>query len=194
MKCNLRVFAAVVTLSLASCGSGSSDAQRDTADFFTKLSQGYRMQVRSELPADAMWKEVDIESVRDLDEIDWAKDVAELTGYIMRHKGIMDGPLFLLFKIQGGEFEGNAMLCQPVENPVAESGSIHAISEQARKLVRTTHRGKRSNLDTAFRALESFARQEGLRPTGWGAIRILRGALVESKLSQFLTEAILYVE
>jgi hypothetical protein len=194
MKRNLTSLLAVFLLSLTGCSSGESPATQDAADFFTKLSQGYRIQDRSLMPADAMWTSVGLKKLSGMDEFEWPMSVAQLTGYIMQNKGVMDGPLFLLFRIEGGEIQGEVMLCQPVENVVTESETIHAISEPVRKVIRTTHTGKRKKLGTAFRVLEAFAVNEDLETSGWATVRVLRGSIDETDSSKYLTEAQLYLK
>ena len=185
---------AAATLSLAACSSGTSEVRRDTSDFFTKLSQGYRIQTRSLLPADAMWTTVDVKTFADIDRLEWAKSVSGLMGHIMRQQGIMDGQLFILFKIHKGEIQGEVKLCQPVENPVKETDTIHVTSQPARMVARTIHKGKRDNLGTAFRVLEEFAAKEGFEVTGWAMVQSLRGSTLEMDASDYRTEAQLYIK
>lgn len=194
MKRNLTSLLAVFLLSLTGCSSGESPTTQDAADFFTKLSQGYRIQNRSLMPEDAMWTPVRLKKLSDMDDFKWAMSVAQLNGYIMQNKGVMDGPMFLLFRIERGEIQGEVMLCQPVETVVTESETMHAISQSVREVIRTTHTGKRKTLGTAFRVLQAFAAKEGLETSGWSTLRVLRGNIDETDSSKYLTEAQLYLK
>lgn len=179
---------------LQACSSSYSNADGDTADFFVKLSQGYRVETRFQLQVDAMWVPVDLEGFQDLGKSRWAKSIALLTGHIMQHKGIMEGRLFLLFRYQDGKIQREAKLCQAVETPVAGSAQVRSMSRPAGGLVQTTHRGETKSLGTAFRVLEDYIEKEGLKPTGWGSIHMIRGRQDETDPTRFLTRARLYID
>jgi len=71
MKFKLVALIPLVALPLLACASGDSTVQRDTADFFTRQSQGYRIEVKEQAPLDVMWtfsaRENEFQRFADLD-------------------------------------------------------------------------------------------------------------------------------
>jgi len=197
MKFKLVAFLPLVALPLLACASGDSTVQRDTADFFTRLSQGYRIEVKEQAPLDVMWtfsaRENEFQRFADLERISWPRQIAKLTGSIMRNKGVMDGPLFLYFPIDKGEPDGDLRLCQPVETLITPGKDVKPLSLPRTKVIQTIHRGKRSSLGTAYRALEKFAREEGLPLSGMASWQVIRGAMDAEHTSDYLTRVQLYV-
>lgn len=197
MKFKLVALIPLVTLPLLACASGDSTVQRDTADFFTRLSQGYRIEVKEQAPLDAMWtfsaRENEFQRFADLERISWPGQIARITGSIMRNKGVMDGPLFLYFPIDKGEPNGDLRLCQPVDALITPGKDVKPLSLPRTKVIQTIHRGKHSSLGTAYRVLEKFAGEEGLELSGMASLAIIRGSLDTVHPSEYRTLVRLYV-
>ncbi len=155
------------------------------------------MSVEAQQAKDVMWVTADpkneIESFKEGDKLPWVQQLALLSGYCMQHKGIMEGEPFIQFQLEDGEPKNDMRICQQVETLIEPSDLVGQMSMPASKVIRATHKGKRTNLGAAYRALEQFARESGLDSTGWGRLTVIRGAEDTSDPSEYLTLVQLYV-